>query len=171
MEYYCVMVKTGEEVAFKKNAINLFQESFPEVKFFFFSRKLKTNQGRVFDSPLFPGYLFFQVETLSESFLLLLKSIKNFYRVLIDTSTPSQICGQALQELKLFINNGENLGISKVQFLPGKKIKVISGPLLGLEGQIYKVNKKKKHITIISSLSPDGKKFDLLYEDVEVLEE
>ena len=51
-----------------------------------------------------------------------------------------------------------------------KKIRVISGPLAGLEGNIYKVNKKRKRITIMSSLSPNGKHFDLFYEDVELVE-
>jgi transcription antitermination factor NusG len=69
------------------------------------------------------------------------------------------------------MRQGEYLGISKVVFLPGKKIRAISGPLVGLEGNVYKVNKKKKQITVISSLSPDGKKFDLLYQDAELVEE
>ena len=51
-----------------------------------------------------------------------------------------------------------------------EKIRVISGPLLGLEGNIYKVNKKRKRITITSSLTSDGKHFDLFYENVEVVE-
>ena len=32
-------------------------------------------------------------------------------------------------------------------------------------------DKKKKQITVISSLSPDGKKFDLLYQDAELIDE
>ncbi|MCI6257514.1 MAG: hypothetical protein MR694_00220 [Spirochaetia bacterium] len=57
-----------------------------------------------------------------------------------------------------------------MQFLPGKKIRVISGPLVGLEENIYKVNKKRKRITIESSLTSDGKRFDLFYEDVELVQ-
>ena len=58
-----------------------------------------------------------------------------------------------------------------IKTLPSrKKIRVISGPLAGLEGNIYKVNKKRKRITIMSSLSPDGKHFDLFYENVEPVE-
>ena len=86
MEYYCIMVRTGEEEAFKKNAMACLKENFPDVQFFFFQRMMKTNKG------------------------------------------------------------------------------------VGLEGNIYMVNKKRKRITITSSLSPDGKHFDLFYEDVEVLE-
>ncbi|MGN0750355.1 MAG: hypothetical protein ACI4LS_07690 [Treponema sp.] len=46
----------------------------------------------------------------------------------------------------------------------------MSGPLAGLEGKIFKVNKKRKRITIAFCLNPDGKHFDLFYEDVEVLD-
>ena len=52
----------------------------------------------------------------------------------------------------------------------GKKKRVISGPLAGLEGKVFKVNKKSKCITIVFCLNPDGKYFDLFYQDVEVLE-
>ena len=93
MEYYCIMVRTGEEEAFKKNAMACLKENFPDVQFFFFQRMMKTNKGECFERPL-----------------------------------------------------------------------------LGLEGNIYMVNKKRKRITITSSLSPYGKHFDLFYEDVEVLE-
>lgn len=171
MEYYCIMVKTGEETAFKEKAQDAFLGYYPDTEFFFFQRRLRTNKGKYFDAPLFPGYLFFRIEKLSDDFILLLKSLKSFYRILIDNTQPVQIQGKALDELKLFIRNGEHWGVSKVQFLPGKKVRAISGPLVGLEGNIYMVNKKKKHITVISSLSPDGKRFDLLYEDAELLEE
>ena len=88
--------------------------------------------------------------------------------MLRDNQNPTQIQGQALEELKVFIRNGEHWGISKIQFLPGQKINAISGPLVGLEGNIIAVNKKKKQITVQSTLTNDGKKFDLLYEDVEL---
>ena len=96
---------------------------------------------------------------------------QRFLRILHDNANPVKFTGTALEELKLFIHNGEHWGISQVQFLPGKKIRVISGPLVGLEGNIYKVNKKRKRITIESSLTSDGKRFDLFYEDVELVQE
>ena len=65
------------------------------------------------------------------------------------------------------IQNGEVLGISKVQFLPGQNVKAISGPLKGYEGSVVMVNKKKKIITVRSLLTKDGKMFDLNYEEAE----
>ncbi len=168
MEYYCVMVKSGEEESFKEEAEKIFLPQFPLSQFFSFQRKLKTNQGKYFDVPLFPGYIFLGVEELTKEFFSLLKKISGFCRILYDNNNPVKITGNALEELMVFIHNGQYWDISKVEFLPGKKIKAISGPLVGLEGKIIAVNKKKKRITVQSSLIEDSKKFDLLYEDVSV---
>lgn len=171
MEYYCVMVRTGEESSFKESAQKLTGKEFPDAQYFFFKKTLKTNKGKYFESPLFPGYVFLKLNEFSIEFFELIKKASGFCRILASNTNPVRIIGQALDELKIFINNGESLGISKVVFLPGKKVKAISGPLAGLEGNIYMVNKKKHHITVISSLSPTGKKFDLLYEEAELIEE
>lgn len=171
MEYYCLMVKTGTEAQFKNQAQEVLEKNQVAGRVVFFQRRLKKGKGNIFDVPLFPGYLFLEVERLTAEIFTLIKKVKNFYRFLPCNTQPQMICGTALDELKLFMNHGEFLGISKVVFLPGKKIRAISGPMVGLEGNVYKVNKKKKQITVISTLSPDGKKFDLLYEDAELLEE
>lgn len=169
MEYYCVMVMTGEEKAFRDAATEAMKESFPDAKFFSFERKLYTRKRGWFEVPLFPGYIFFSIDSLSPDFFKKLREIKGFYRILRDNQNPETIMGEALEELRVFIHNGEHWGISKVQFLPGQKIKAITGPLVGLEGHIVAVNKKKKQITVQSSLTVDGKRFDLLYEDAEVM--
>ena len=169
MEYYCAMVMTGAEKSFKQEAEKASRERFPESKFFYFERKLRTNQGKYFDAPLFPGYVFFQTEKLSDDFFLLLKSIKNFCRVLHSNQDATKLLGAALAELQEYIKKGEYWGLSKVEFQEGKSVKIISGPLMGLEGRIYKINKKKKRITITSAIFPD-KKFDLMYEDIRVIE-
>ena len=103
MEYYCIMVKTGEEKVFKERAIKALKEKFPEVQLFFFQRMLRSNRGEYFERPLFPGYLFLAVEKLSGDFFLLLKKQKDFGRILMDNRNPTVLAGQALEELKIFI--------------------------------------------------------------------
>ena len=163
MEYYCAMVITGEEKSFKESALQLL----PQGNFYIFERRLHNRSRGWFDAPLFPGYVFFGVDQLTPEFFETLRTIKGFCRILYDNQNPVKISGHALEELQLFIKNGEHWGISKVLFVPGQKIKAVSGPLVGLEGQIVAVNRKRKQITVQSSLTQDGKKFDLLYEDVE----
>jgi len=171
VEHYCLMVRTGTEAEFKRQAQEVLEQHQVVGSLYFFQRRLKRGRGESFDAPLFPGYLFLQVEKLTAEGFALLRGVKNFYRLLPSNSEPQVIRGPALEELRLLMRHGEFLGVSKVVFLPGKRIRAISGPMVGLEGNVYKVNKKKRQITVISSLSPDGKKFDLLYEDAELLEE
>ena len=157
------MVLTGQEKSFKQAAA----AALPQSRFYIFERRLHNRRRGWFEAPLFPGYVFFEVDSLTPQFFESLRSINGFCRILYDNQHPTQINGQSLEELKLFIKNGEHWGISKVLFVPGQKIKAVSGPLVGLEGQIVAVNRKKKQITVQSSLTQDGKRFDLLYEDVE----
>lgn len=59
----------------------------------------------------------------------------------------------SLDELSFFISKGEHWGISRVVFLPGQRIKAVSGPLAGYEGNIVMVNKKRKQVTVQSNLT------------------
>lgn len=170
MEYYCIMVMTGEEESFKKKALEALNEKSPESKFFFFKRKLYTPKREYFIAPLFPGYVFFETEKLDAEIFSILKKVDGFCRILPENLAPEKISGNALDELKLFMHNGEEWGISKIKFLEGQRIKAIFGPLVGLEGRILRVNKKKGQITVSSSLTCDGKRIDLLFEQAEVVE-
>ena len=60
MEYYCIMVRTGEEQSFKERALAALKDKFPDVQFFFFQRMMKSNKGECCERPLFPGYVFFR---------------------------------------------------------------------------------------------------------------
>lgn len=168
MEYYCIMVKTGAELDFKKQADLALKNDFPGTRLFFFNHLLRSNRGEYFERPIFPGYIFIEIEKFSASFFSVLRRVKNFYRILRDNANPTKIAGESLEELKIFIHNGEHWGISKVNVLPGMKVQAVSGPFMGLEGKVYKINRKKKTITIISSLTNDGKRIELLYEDAEI---
>lgn len=170
MTYYCMMVLTGEEKKFKERAEEVFKDDYPNARFYFFERKMHTERRGWFLGALFPGYIFFGAEELTPEFISKLRSIKGFYRILPDNQNPLKFMGSGLEELKFLIQTGEVLGLSKVHFLPERKIKVISGPLKGYEGQIVKVNKKRKRITVRSFLTPDGKTFDLNFEEAELVE-
>ena len=168
MEYYCAMVKTGEEEAFKAAAKETLKVQFPDVRFYFFERRLFTKKRGWFLAALFPGYVFFEVQALTPQFFSLLRTVKGFYKILRDNQNPVEIRGDALNELQLFMRNGEQWGVSKLQFLPGQRIRAIAGPLVGYEGNIIMVNKKKKQVTVQSNLTGMSVRFDLKYEDVEI---
>ncbi len=116
---------------------------------------------------IFPGYIFLEVENLSPQFLEILKKVKGFCKILHDNQNPQEIKGDDLKELELFLKNGELWGISKLKFSQGQKVKVISGPLVGFEGNIVRVNRKRKQVTVLSNLTGFSMKFDLKFEEVE----
>ena len=171
MEYYCIMVLTGEEKSFKALATDSLKELFPSVRFYFFERKLFNARRGWFNAPLFPSYLFFSIDEMSADFFEKLRKIKGFCRILPDNQHPVQIKGSSLEELKLFMQNGELWGVSTVRFLPGQKIKAVSGPLVGFEGNVVMVNKKRRQITVQSNVTGSPIKFDLKYEEAEKAEE
>ena len=171
MEYYCIMVKTGEEEAFKKRATLAMQDDFPDAKFFFFYHMRKSNRGEFYERPMFVGYVFLQIEKLTPEFFSILRKVEGFIRLLRDNSDPTKFAGSALDELKLFIRNGEHWGVAKVKFTPDQKVRAISGFFEGLEGYVYRINHKKKTITITTSLTMTSKRIDVLYEEVEAVEE
>ena len=67
--------------------------------------------------------------------------------------------------MKYLVNNGEVVGVSKLQFLPNQKIKAIIGTFVGYEGSIVRINKNRKRITACSFLTGNGLTFDLKYEE------
>ena len=83
MEYYCLMVRTGEEEEFKKKAQKAFGEQACTAELYYFQRTLKTNQGELYEKPLFPGYLFFQTESLTPQIMQTLKKFDGFIRILL----------------------------------------------------------------------------------------
>ena len=168
MEYYCIMITTGEESSFKKRALDKLQGTYPELQIYNFERNMYTEKRGWFKKPLFPGYLFVGVNKFSPVFLKDIKSIKGFHYFLRDNKEPIKLTGAALEELSFLIRTGEVLGVSKVQFLPDQKIKAISGPFVGYEGKIVAVNRKKKRITVRSSLMENSTTFDLKFEEAEV---
>ncbi len=69
MEYYCLMVRTGEEEEFKKKAQKAFGEQACTAELYYFQRTL--------------GYLFFQTESLTPQIMQTLKKIDGFIRILL----------------------------------------------------------------------------------------
>lgn len=162
---YYLMVRNGCEAQFKERAEETLAAHGIRARLYFFQRKFCRGHGEYVDAPLFPGYLFLQVERLSADVFSVINGIHEFHSLLPTNERPKAIEGAALEELRLFMSHGEYFDVSRVAFLPGRRLRAVSGPMVGLEGNVYKVNRKKRRITVATSLSPEGRTFDLLYEE------
>jgi transcriptional antiterminator NusG len=74
-----------------------------------------------------------------------------------------KLSDQDLGLLKHFMGYGENIGSSLVKFDINNRIKVVSGPMMGLEGKITRVDRRKKRAKILIELEGNALTIDLPY--------
>lgn len=106
---------------------------------------------------LFPGYLFVRTRMDAYCYLEILKT-DGVVRILGHNGQPEPIPHEQISAIQALIKNG--ITVTPCAYLKeGMKVRVVNGPLLGIEGILLK-NRYKKHRLIIS--------VDLLQESVSV---
>ena len=167
MDYYVVQVSTGKEKNFIEDAE--FKNKFDELSYsiVFPQRILKIRKaGKVTEKqlPVFAGYLFIGTDKISKELYQHLKRCKGFYRFLPNNQEPRFLEGRDLEILNQFISFGGLAKISQVVFDENDRIKVIEGPLSGLEGYIVRVNKRKGRATVCLDMCQTAFSIDLGFE-------
>jgi len=173
MNYYAIQVKTRAENKF----IKLFKAMNPEITFpiYFPQRRLDIRRGgqtRPSTSAVFPGYIF--IEADNEEILARqweFRRTEGFYRFLRSNQEITPLADRDLELVLHFIKNaGPVAGRSKVYFNENSRIVVVEGPLMGLEGRIIKVDKRKGRAKIMLDLYNDSFSIDLGFEVIGALE-
>lgn len=167
MDYYVVQVSTGKEKDFIEEAE--FKNKFDELSYsiVFPQRILKIRKaGKVAEKqlPVFAGYLFVGADEISKELYQHLRRCKGFYRFLPNNQEPRFLEGRDLEILNQFISFGGLAKISQVVFDENDRIKVIEGPLSGLEGYIVRVNKRKGRATVCLDMCQTAFSIDLGFE-------
>jgi len=168
MNYYAIQVKTRSEDKF----IRLFRAQNPEITLpiHFPKRQLDIRRaGKLKPStpPVFPGYIFIEAADDNEiqSFQWEFRRTEGFYRFLKTNQNITPLTDRDLELVLHFINNaGSVAGRSKVYFNENSRIIVVEGPLMGLEGRILKVDKRKGRAKIKLDLYDDSFTIDLAFE-------
>lgn len=177
MEHYCLMVKSGGEEAFKKDfEKNLKKAALLEAgaqktpalsaKITFFKKKMRDSKKREFEQALFPGYVFLSAQALDDRVAEAAKKAKNFYHFLNSNSDIQKLQGSDREILASLLKFGETQGVSQAYFDQNQRIVIAGGPLLGFEGKIIKVNKKRGRATVQVDLCSNTMKFDLAFEEM-----
>ena len=168
MNYYAIQVKTYAEDKF----IEIFKTQNPETALIlhFPKRQLnirKMRRMKTATSPIFPGYIFVEADgdrEIQES-QWELRRTKGFCRFLISNQEITPLADSDLELVLHFIKNaGSIAGRSKVYFNENSRIIVVEGPLMGLEGRILKVDKRKGRAKIKLDLYNDSFTIDLAFE-------
>ena len=164
MDYYVLQVYTGEEQRYMQLAEEEMGGGarliWPRRRLFIRKRGVRK---RVL-APLFPGYIFLEVEDLTPALIRALRRVGGFVRILEQTSDPTPLRGDDLELVRHFLGFGEIVKESKVTFTADSRIEVIEGPLKGLEGRIVKVDKRKGRAKVRLDLYKNSFLVDLGFE-------
>lgn len=103
-----------------------------------------SDRKKVIDHVLLPMMLFVHVDLEEQKEVLTLSAISR-YMVLRGESTPAVIPDEQMLRFKFMLDySDEAISMSSSPLAPGEKIRVIKGPLAGLEGELVNINGKSK---------------------------
>ena len=173
MEYFAIQVKTRDELQF----MQLFKALNPDlpIALHFPQRRVYIRRKGILrqeTAPVFPGYIFAQssVEQIIAN-QWAFRRTKGFCRFLKSNQDICPISGKDLELILHFLKySGAIAGISRVFFNDNSRIVVAEGPLMGLEGCIIKVDKRKRRAKVKLSLYDNSFAIDLAFEVMESLD-
>ncbi|MDR2095441.1 MAG: antiterminator LoaP [Treponema sp.] len=168
MNYYALQVKTRGEEKYTK----LFKALYPDIQipFYFPQRKIDIRRKGKFiqtQSAIFPGYIFIEIseEDTILKYQWFFRKTDGFIRFLRSNQNIMPLADRDLDVVLHFIKKaGPIAGKSKVYFNEDSRIVVVEGPLMGLEGKIIKVDKRKGRAKIKLDLYEDSFAIDLGFE-------
>jgi transcriptional antiterminator NusG len=174
VNYYAVQVKTRAEEKY----IKLLRALHPEVGFpiYFPRRRIDIRRKGVVSqstTPVFPGYIFVEVDEGEDirRCQWAFRRTDGFFRFLKSNQNIMPMTDRDLEVVLHFIKNvGPVAGKSRVYFNEKSRIVVVDGPLMGLEGRIVKVDKRKGRAKIKLDLYNDSFTIDLGFEVIGVIE-
>lgn len=167
MQYFAIQVRSAEEEQYIGRARRAMAQD--ERRFFSPKRILPENRRGKTEKKMhtvFPGYVFFETEELDYETRWKLRRVRGFLRFLKDTSAPTPLNDRDRQLLLRFISFGKAADISKVVFDENERIVVLEGPLVGLEGQIVKVDRRRGRAKVRLDMCEEGFLVDFGFEAV-----
>ena len=171
MSYYAIQVLTGREDVFAE----LLGKTKPDAVVYNIKKKMKSRRkGKpvTLVNPVFPGYLFLNCppEGIPPELVAALKRTKNFTRVLPSTDHIQALDERDSKIIRQLVSFGKEIGPSLVTFDENNKIRIIEGPLLGLEGRIVRVDRRKRRAKVTLELGDSPISFDLAFEVIQKVE-
>jgi len=139
--WHALFVATGHEERIKRALDKHFDD---QLKFIIPKRELKERKAgkwHLVKRYLFPGYILLKGKVTVETYYRL-KQIPVLARLLKNEDGPLEIEKNEIEVIKKLIGNEDgHIGISTAYKI-NDRVKIISGPLAGLEGYIQSVDKR-----------------------------
>ena len=165
MKWYVLHVMTGEESTVKDKL----HRDLPDINTLVPRQKIiERHRGilREVVRILFPSYVFVKMK-LDEKNYYAARGIPGVFNFL-GTTRPAAVPDNQMANVLRWCGDKELIGLSRVEI--GKEIKVIAGPLLGMEGQIIRIDKRKGRAKVRVDLFREAKVIDLGVEFIQASE-
>jgi transcriptional antiterminator NusG len=168
MLFYAMQVRTGKERQY--GALARGHRLVAPETLLWPRRSLRIRKGGEWKdslAPLFPGYLFLRTEEFDDIPWRQLRSLPDFIRFLPATARIVPLDQRDQATLTHFLSFGEVVDKSVVTFDENRRIRVVSGPLHGLEGSIVKVDRRKGRAKVRLDIYADAFEVDFGFEILE----
>ena len=172
MNFFAIQVMTGCEDFY----IELFSKMREDQLLYSIKKKMpsrKNGKSIVLTNPLFPGYIFFQYPDIrpSPELIASLRKVRTFTRFLPASDNIKPLNDRDAEIIRHLLSFGRELGPSLVTFDENNRIRVIKGPLFGMEGKIVKVDRRKRRAKIRLEMNDSPMAFDLAFDVIESIKE
>jgi transcriptional antiterminator NusG len=144
MPYFTIYLRTRSENEYIMQAKSALNDN--EVNLIWLRRSLRIRRrGKQIETlaPIFPGYLFVEAQEISPEIFIKLSRIPGFLRFLNSNKNIVPLSRDDRDLLIYLLSFGQIVKKSVVYFDKNSRIRVVSGPLKQLEGQIIKVDRRK----------------------------
>lgn len=158
--WHAIFVMTGDEDNVRSKIAYAFRDKALKAvvpKRLIKERKFGQWKDRI--RPLFPGYILIQGQINYDDYYIL-KKVPGILRILKDNEELYRIYPEEIEVISRLMVNGELIGTS-VAFQEGDNVVISEGPLLGLEGLITSINRRKGRARVKLSILGDERTVDL----------
>lgn len=168
--FFVLQVMTGQEASVLRRAaeaLTMYGVDQSDVRLWWPRRKLRIRRrGRRLTTlaPLFPGYLFLEMNTGDQGVFRVLRRITGVVRFLRNNDDIRPLESRDLDLIRHFLSFGEVITESRVTFDENNRIQVSEGPLQGLEGLIVKVDRRKGRAKVKLDMYDDSFLIDLAFD-------
>lgn len=158
-KWYVLFVATGEEDKVKERIYFRLKD---EIKALVPKRRMRERKEGKWEEKiriLFPGYVLLNGQMSNKEYNLL-RDIPGVIRLLKDSNGPQVVAEQEIGLICRLTSDNEIIEHSNIYVL-GKEIVVKDGPLLGLEGYIQSIDKRKGRAKVVLNLMGEPRAVEL----------
>lgn len=170
MSWYVIFVETGYEDEFCCYTNKVKNQRYIGIQYNLLVPKRKIferKQGirREVVKTMFPGYVLLETEVIFE-FFLKARNSPHVIRFLRNNSCFWEVKKEEIKQILKMSDSGGLIEISK-GFVENDKVKIVEGPLLGMEGVITKIDRRKGRAKVNFTLNDKSLLIDLGIEIME----